>query len=872
MEKTIKRIKSKQYWIIAFLLGSLAAYVMLSYSQLLTTGKYILLTRESLDYIANIRMYAGNILHGELVWYSFASFLGTNIVANLAGTMFSPFNILYILFYKVDVNVITAVIIILKMGLAATTFQVFASKTLKIRNYYSILFAVFYSACSFSILYGIVNFIWLDGLYVLPVAALATEKAVREARYFLLTIVYAYIFIVQMHQGYLIVTFSLLYFLLLIGLMKKSERKLPVWKHIVKYLLSLSISVLIASFLFVPVFLFLQSNDMFSIFTKGTGTTLMQVFNNFFWGEVQNFTIAPYVYCGIPCLLLIPFYFINSKIAIRERIVYGLLLGFFSIACIAPSFLSFFQVFENVEMWNYRFAFVISFLVCAIACKEVLYIKYVTLKGLLLYVIFLVLFFIVEGRLERIEIGNASHNNLLGLGINFGFITLWIAVTYLYIRSSKFRMTISILFVFLVLFECVSNGVLCLSSDAYRNMVKREEYYYMWVEDMKYTMNEIEKNEDENSFYRIVVKGDYNNNGDAFWNYKGITDYDSYENKRINDFLEKMGLYIEKNRLSATGITLPMEMLLSVRYIVQLYSDMEVLGYDAKPNIQENKDVLPIAFMADEAILENMEVTNNSFENQNRVFMELSGVDQLYIPVDQNLITTDTDGLLLTDDDKPVLYTDNTGNGVIVFRVSNTDNPVYMQIASSVQREDIQNIYYDNSENMMFYDDNCAWVPFVAKLWQSGDNHYLSLRVSETSSVYFPTEGIYLYELNMDKMREIADSLRKGSFHLEKYNNGYLKGSVSVKDNKRVLFTSIPYDAGWKAVINNKKVECVPVLNGTFLGIVLPDIGDYEIEFRYHCPGANIGGVISLFGIAFLIVLFLSERRKNVKNNYKEQL
>ena len=855
MEKLIKKIKPKFYWIVTFLLGSLSMYIMLSYAQMLSTGKYILLAGDALDYVANIHMFAGNILRGETIWYSFASFLGMNTAPGLAEVMFSPFNVLYIMFYNADVNVITAIVVILKTGLAAATFQIFASRTLKIHNYYSILFAVFYSMCSFAVLYGIIHFMWLEGLYILPMVAFATDKAVREAKYSLLTILYSYIIVAQMYQSYLIIIFSLMYFVLLLCLMKKDARRKPAWKHVIRYICSLAISVMIASFILLPVILYRLSNPNQLSF-QGTETTLMHVFNNLFWGEVQDFSIAPYVYSGIPCLLLLPFYFINKKIAIRERIVYAVMIAFFAIACIFSPFLAFLHAFGKVEIWNYRFGFILVFLICAVACKEAVYIKQIKAKSIFFYCIFLILFFIVEGRLEKLEIGSISHNNLLGLFVNFVFAVLWVSLATIFIKKSKHRMTISVLFIFIALGECISNGCYCLASDEYRSFVEREDYYYSWHNDMDKVVSEIGRNERGDILFRIVVSGDYNRNSDALCNYYGLTDYGSFRNDKISRFLQDMGLYVEDNRISATGITPPIEMLLSVKYKVGLHSDMAVMGAEMKPDISENNDYLPIAFMVNEDALVDTEMTNNSFENQNQIFSKLSAIDSLYTPVDNNLITRDEYGLLLSEDESPILYSDNAGGGLIVFRVSDKEDPVYMQISSTDLGTEEQQVYYDNSGNMMFYDDNFAGIPFTAKLWQSKDKHYLSLRAEEGQSIYFPTGGVFIYELNTDKMNEIKESLMREAFVPEKIQNGYLKGTVSVVDDRRILLTSVPYEKGWEVTVNNSVGQCVPVLNDTFLGIVLPDKGLYEIELKYHCPGARLGGIISLCGIVLLSLQF----------------
>lgn len=49
MERIIARVKPKYDWIIVFILGAVSMYTMLSYSQLLTTGKYTVVAGDSLE-------------------------------------------------------------------------------------------------------------------------------------------------------------------------------------------------------------------------------------------------------------------------------------------------------------------------------------------------------------------------------------------------------------------------------------------------------------------------------------------------------------------------------------------------------------------------------------------------------------------------------------------------------------------------------------------------------------------------------------------------------------------------------------------------------------------------------------------------------
>ena len=106
-ESMAKKLNPKYYWVLSFILGAVSMYVMLSYAQMLSTGKYIILGGDSFSiFISNLRMYASNIRQGGNFWYSFACCMGLNLSLNMAEKAFSPFHLLYLIFPNGDVNTV----------------------------------------------------------------------------------------------------------------------------------------------------------------------------------------------------------------------------------------------------------------------------------------------------------------------------------------------------------------------------------------------------------------------------------------------------------------------------------------------------------------------------------------------------------------------------------------------------------------------------------------------------------------------------------------------------------------------------------------------------------------------------------------------
>ena len=433
--KNIK-IQPKYYWIISFLLTSLAMYVMLSYSQLLSTGKYIILAGDTREqYIAQIRMFIRSILNGDNPFFSFSVSMGLNTIIPIAWHTLSPFNILYLIFWKVNVNIITATVIILKTGMSATTFQLFVSKAFKEKGFSSILFSFFYAMCSFATVYGMYQMIWLDGLYVLPLVALGIYLLVFEKKPLLLTLSYAYIFIIQFYMGYMIGIFSFLLFVLLIIFYIKEKKEIIA--IVFKYTVSFFTAVAISSVIWIPFGLFLLSNRSTDVSKFETiKINLFEVINNLFWGQFQGISYAPYVYCGIPALIFVILFFFSKKIDTKEKTLWGIILLFFFICCIIDPLYMLMHAFDAPDGYAFRFSFIISFIICSIACKYSNNVKELSETGYKVVIIVLLLFYLLEQNFEELKIGQWSTNTNIGFLVNGLLLILW-SVFFLLLEKQK---------------------------------------------------------------------------------------------------------------------------------------------------------------------------------------------------------------------------------------------------------------------------------------------------------------------------------------------------------------------------------------------------------------------------------------------------
>lgn len=116
--------------------------------------------------------------------------------------------------------------------------------------------------------------------------------------------------------------------------------------------------------------------------------------------------------------------------------------------------------------------------------------------------------------------------------------------------------------------------------------------------------------------------------------------------------------------------------------------------------------------------------------------------------------------------------------------------------------------------------------------------------------------------LNSDQINKYKKLFNKDvkivSNNFEYQKNGF-ESNIDATSDTLVMYT-VPYDKGWSATINGKKVAIEKVDNG-FMAVKI-NKGKNNIKFKYYTPGLNIGIIISLLSLASYFSLILYNKKK----------
>ena len=102
-----------------------------------------------------------------------------------------------------------------------------------------------------------------------------------------------------------------------------------------------------------------------------------------------------------------------------------------------------------------------------------------------------------------------------------------------------------------------------------------------------------------------------------------------------------------------------------------------------------------------------------------------------------------------------------------------------------------------------------------------------------------------------EKWHQAYDILSQQQMMIEDYSSDHITGTIDMKE-AGILFTSIPYDAGWHVYVDGNETEIFPLYQNTFVGIKL-EKGFHNVRFVYHQIGLAAGVVLSIICIFIAI-------------------
>lgn len=850
----------KNYYIYILSIG-LPALIMLGVwiGKQIGPGGYSLIMVDGLhQYMPFFSDYYEKLTTGGSLFYSFQEGLGTNFLSLWSYYLSSPLNILIVLFPKAQLNTAVSLIVTLKIVLSGWTFAYAALHWSRVKYQHPgvIPLAVAWAMSNYVIGYYW-NVMWMDCIMIFPLIILGFDRLAekKDMRLYVLTLFYA--LWCNYFIGFMICLFLIMWTLLYPYRSLKQLGRTS-WQFAVGSLVAAGL----AGIVLVPAYK--------GIMETASATRVLPGWDHYgsWWNllQAQLLGVEPInnqvddgglnLYCGMFTVFLFFVYLFGREFRIRDKVRYLFLL--------AVMFVSF-----NTEILNYiwhgfhnqygipnRFSFLYIFVLLWMGYEVLLRYRRVNMVEQALgcaatLAMVICCFRLADSRLKNIWYILSACIPVLYLLISFAYRAF----------QKKGKLWRGILAGAMTA-EMIAGACIGWAENG-RITVDR---YFGDTEAISQIVKQAY--EEDPGFYRMEIGNTKMLDEPTWHNLRCLTLFGSTARGNVVKAMGRLGFYTGANEYLYCGATPLTNAITSMKYVLYRDGDFNnnVLVYQNTVDgvsVYENPYWLPVGFCVNQELLD-MEGNSTYFDVQNEYARRATGIEEpLFTSVDLDYSALGN-GCTAVAGDKQITYSDgvsSTKTLQVRFDVQKNMD-LYLDVSGGNVRQikvylDQQQIADDRYQNQAFHVGYLTEGQEVMLEFTFNDNG--------TSS---GTVTLHSYEFHSDVWDAVYTELQKNPYEVETYRDGYLKGSVEAGEDQ-VLFTSIPYDAGWKVQVDGQVVEPETVMDA-FMAIPVT-AGHHEIEMKYVSEGFSQGvwlSVISLLIATGIWLLTVRYRKKHPE--YKE--
>lgn len=839
------------YYLGAFGINLIIISIIFWFNGLVPFGNNNFLTSDlGTQYIAFLTELRRQLVHGNLHLYLFSQSLGDNFFPIISYYLLSPFNLLLVLFKAQAVPVAADVIIMLKISAMGVAMAYFLTQYFKQSRPSNYIFTIAYSFCGFVASY-FYDLMWLDALIMLPIVAVGVIQNNKLVLYYfsiLLSIIFNY------YLGYMLCIFSVCFFIYLAlenNLMEQRTRFVTIRNYLVTSLLAgLSSAVVLVPTLSGMLKTAKTSFNGFNYLPSARfgleAFTQLGIGGNTF---IQRLHHGPSVFMTSTVLILLLSYFFSDRVTKSDKNHSLFLIGILLISMFVTTFNTVWHMFQNPAGFPFRNSFIFSFVCIFVAhkafsagvFKDTAAIIKATCTAGILIVIGYATEWLIPKFIEKMgyETPDNAYNSYY-FWLSLVCIVISGLLIMLFSRNKYFGIGLLLIISFEVFanFNSVLDTAYLGNQKTYSRQYRKENDILTDVKDSSHPGHRIIVSK---SGLNSAFPDQYNNYNDpVLFNINGLSLYSSTLNQNTMTMMNDLGYFsFNVRRVSYFGGTNITNSLLGV------YFDISQL--DSHYIVNEHYNAPTLGFLVDKNVYDFQMVSGRALDNQNRLWQSLNGTETQYLK-NASIITMSQKSVK-----NRTMYTyqlKNEATGPLYFYVS-PFNYHASRIYVNGRRINTPQIQVQKAAVMDLGD---------FKKNEAVEVKILTKKPLEINPSYFRTLDHDEYEATISKFRN--NSMKISS----DLNHDVVNGTINVQKSSPLLL-SIPYDKGWSAYDNGKKVKIHKVISD-LMAIDL-DKGYHKIELKYQVPGLKAGWIISIVSVLiFAIYLgfnkYLNKKYSNI--------
>ncbi len=918
----VKKILPRLIMPLSFFLPFWIATFAYSFSMLYTDGKNMLLSSDGWhQYYPFLVTLREKLLSGGSMDYSWVVGMGGSFPSLFAYYLASP---MYLLSIFVPLSALPhyfTLMTIVKLSLAGCFFAWFLRLVYRRKDVSICFFGLLYAFCAWSAGYYW-NIMWLDTFALLPLLIAGTVCLLRDGKFRLYIIALA----LSLWCNYYIAFFCCIFVLLsFVGYC------ICCWNGFVNFLrrfLRIGICTLLgaglACALLIPTLLAMQTtysstakefallqlniaedaygtvvgyDNFWEMFCDQTIPGIIDATKQVLTGlmpatEPTKMEGLPNVFCGLSTVILSLYFFCCKKISVREKLINLSLLVIIMLSFIIRWLDYVWHGFHFPNMLPYRFSFLFSFVLIAMAYRA--YTLLDDLKPWHLLIIAPLSTLLIYNAYSKEEFG--IYQQMLSIGIAIAMLVFF-AAYYFVIRLKKPNHPVlcflhkyrkgALLSILMLLLAAESVLSLAYGIDKVGFTDQYDKngdiVYPRKNENVQALLNYLDDKQDDPLFYRTEMTNTQTLNDPALNGYNGVSIFNSSTNANFNRLSRSLGLasWVGSNRFVYYESSPFTNTMCGIKYLIDRSGHHYNTDYNSllasSDNVKllENDAFISVGFMANSELADFVAVEKkyNPIQEQEEMFRLATGIeDDLYEHISTKEFKAPLSGSISNTGYSGTQYKYSmTTKGTISIIYTLEEDGLYVATTKRpTGAESKMKVYLNNSKTALFSIDTKVRMIFSVGSFKKGDKLRFEY-VFEESTGCSGTLSLDVARMNNDIFDAGLATLADEPFQITEFSDGYVRGTVDVLSDG-LFYTSIPYEPGWKAYVDGNEVTLAEGYDAQNTEVVLSDAvicfplteGTHEIELVYEAPGVTLGLIISVVCLVIFITLWVILRKNPV--------
>ncbi len=789
-----------------------------------------------------------NILHGNgSLFYTFTSGLGLNFYALSSyylGSFLSPLVYFFDLTNMPDAVYLTT---LLKFGLIGLSTYFSLNKLFQsIPKPLKLALSTSYALMSFTVSQLEIK-TWLDVFILIPLIITGLHLLITEKKFLLYFTSLSILFIQNYYFGYMAALFLIFWYLCQISWDFKTRK-------------SSVLDFVVTSFLAGMASLILTLPTLFDLQTHGEKLTevtkfqtesswYLDLFAKQFIGsfDTTKYGAIPMIFVGLLPFILTILFFTLKSIKFHVKLIYAILFAFLIASFYIEALDLFWQGMHTPNMFLHRYAWIFSTLLIYTAAEVLNRLKEIKIWNFLVSLFLLVTGFLATIYLKSHYSFLTDLNILLTLEFLVVYSLLLLAVIKKFISVNLFAILISLFIMVEISLNASSqiDGIAkewgFASRSSYNRDIPAMESFSTYI---------------GNQFTRTEKLQTQTGNDSMKFNYNGISQFSSVRNRSASSTLDKLGFKSSGTNLNLryANNSILADSLFGIQYNIS-ESPIDKYGFKdiyQKDNLTlyENQFSLPIAF-ASQSVYNDVKFNEHTLDNQSSFLNQLANVNFDYF--------------------SPIPYekTENTNDLISVTSSSNEDAAIQYQIEVPENSQvylSFTNLHFSNDkqkkvdilvngEKKTFTTDN---VFSFFNLGYTKEKKTFNIHVSFPGNSQVSFESPTFYRLDTQTLTEAIQKIKEQPVTVSTSKNKVF-ATYDVQQDTSIFFT-IPYDKGWSAYQDGKKIEIKQAQTG-FMKVDIPK-GKGTITLSF-IPNGFITGAICSFTSLLLFGIYNHKRKSS---------